>query len=871
MIIKPLKGRNELVLSLIVVLLVLISSFRLTNLEIFAENFREKILSYDLGFSRFHNISDSSSGKSNKLISALSKMPSIVYKNITGYDRNHIEKLDIDIKFLDYKSILSDRDKALENKILIDPIAVKAEIKYKNQKYNAEVRLKGDLSDHWTAIHRMSLRIKLKGGNTIHGLSEFNIQKPRARVFPYDAVFQDTIRSAGNLATEHNYVKVAVNGSEWGVMDLESHINKEFLERNQKKDSLVVRFSNEDGWLYQKTNKNNANKYYRLSDPTLFSKVYSSDKNFDITRRHMYTYVVEERIKKNAELYNIDSYTKLLLLARLWGEKHVLYENNTKHYLNPYTLRLEPISSDQYHPKKLTEDGDVFTSMGECLDGFAFIMEEPYQSIKNTKEFSSNINSNYNLVLDKVSLVGSFLEEQHGYFPLDKKPSAEILNANLLVALNLGKKIFKVNDQCVEDLNSNILSKWSKTNYNLPQLIQAYHYDDGRVKIFNLLPDKLKILSIGVDDDRFITTNFEIEGHDNKSYQPYIFETNFTGIFDDRLEIVVEYQGKTKSHKLNKTLISDVNNPLIEENVQNFEFVTKKSDDTWVIPSGEWVIDSPMIVSGNLIIEPGAQLLFDDQAYLVIHGAIIANGNEQQEIRLSSKNKSWMGLYVFESKFKSILNNVLIENTSSINNPLLNLSGGVTFYKANVDITNSKFFSSLAEDMINIVESNYEIKDSSMFNTKFDALDSDFSKGYINNLIIENVGGDAIDTSGTHLTIDNFRAREIMDKAISAGELSNVKVSECFLQNVGVGIASKDGSNVSVSKCQIKYAKLSALMTYIKKGFYDQPKMDVRLSNFDVKTKFLRHPDSQLFIDEILVPYSEFSVKKLYQSTFMKK
>ena len=80
-----------------------------------------------------------------------------------------------------------------------------------------------------------------------------------------------------------------------------------------------------------------------------------------------------------------------MLLARLWGEKHVLYENNTKHYLNPYTLRLEPISSDQYHPKKLTEDGDVFTSMGECLDGFAFIMEEPYQSIKNTKEFLCGI------------------------------------------------------------------------------------------------------------------------------------------------------------------------------------------------------------------------------------------------------------------------------------------------------------------------------------------------------------------------------------------------------------------------------------------------------------------------------------------------
>ena len=83
-------------------------------------------------------------------------------------------------------------------------------------------------------------------------------------------------------------------------------------------------------------------------------------------------------------------------------------------------------------------------------------------------------------------------------------------------------------------------------------LLPAYHYDDGRVKVYNLLPDNVKILGIRVDNDSFVPINFEMAGHDNNSYKPYIMDTDFTGIFEDRLEIVAQYQGKTKYQKLYK-------------------------------------------------------------------------------------------------------------------------------------------------------------------------------------------------------------------------------------------------------------------------------------------------------------------------------
>ena len=39
-----------------------------------------------------------------------------------------------------------------------------------------EVRLKGDLADHWYSKTRFSLRVRVKGGY-IHGLQHFSVQK----------------------------------------------------------------------------------------------------------------------------------------------------------------------------------------------------------------------------------------------------------------------------------------------------------------------------------------------------------------------------------------------------------------------------------------------------------------------------------------------------------------------------------------------------------------------------------------------------------------------------------------------------------------------------------------------------------------------
>ena len=198
--------------------------------------------------------------------------------------------------------------------LLKNPSEVKAEIEFQGKTYEAKVRLKGDLPDHWESIYRMSLRIDLKGGETILGLNEFNIQKPRTRLFPYDPVFQDLVRAMGNLSVKHNLVNVMVNDQNWGFMDLESHVGKEFLERSKRKESLVVRFSNEEGWYYLKRISNPALCHYRISDPILYSWGYTEGRVFTEIDRKRYSYIVNQRLAKG-NIYDVDSYSRLLFLS----------------------------------------------------------------------------------------------------------------------------------------------------------------------------------------------------------------------------------------------------------------------------------------------------------------------------------------------------------------------------------------------------------------------------------------------------------------------------------------------------------------------------------------------------------------------------
>ena len=248
------------ILSIVSGILVSLASFSKKDIVIATIEVREYVMAMDLGFSSILNLTgfntkdslEESQKLSYKIKSVLQIFPKSISYKLSGRSKLNFDRLDLDIDFLKYQKILEDRQRGLDNFILTNPREVNAKIRHKGNTYKVDIRLKGDLADHWLSKNRMSFRISLKGKGTVLGFKKFSIQKPRARQFPYDNIFQDLNRSLGNLAPIHKYVHLYVNGDNWGIMGIEEHISKEFLEKQERKESIVVRFSDENIIAYNK-------------------------------------------------------------------------------------------------------------------------------------------------------------------------------------------------------------------------------------------------------------------------------------------------------------------------------------------------------------------------------------------------------------------------------------------------------------------------------------------------------------------------------------------------------------------------------------------------------------------------------------------
>jgi len=258
-------------------------------------------------------------------------------------------------------------------------------------------------------------------------------------------------------------------------------------------------------------------------------------------------------------------------------------------------------------------------------------------------------------------------------------------------------------------------------------------------------------------------------------------------------------------------------------------------------------------------------LQFSKDSYLIVKGALTAIGGKANPIIFKAISDSWKGIYVLNADNKSHLKNVDISNISALEDELLKLTGGITFYKSDVDFEDVKVSGINAEDAINIVNSSFSLNSVFIKGTISDGLDSDFSEGSVLYSKFLNIGGDALDFSGSNVSINQTQASNVKDKAISAGEESILNIENSNFSNIGIGIASKDGSQVNVLNTSFKNFKLSPAMTYIKKSFYEAPKLVLQNCDIDTNSDFIAQTGTSIFVDGVQIKTQDLNVEKLYQ------
>ncbi|SVD50131.1 uncharacterized protein METZ01_LOCUS402985, partial [marine metagenome] len=144
------------------------------------------------------------------------------------------------------------------------------------------------------------------------------------------------------------------------------------------------------------------------------------------------------------------------------------------------------------------------------------------------------------------------------------------------------------------------------------------------------------------------------------------------------------------------------------------------------------------------------------------------------------------------------------------------------------------------------------------------------SKGSVSYSEFFNIGGDALDFSGSNVSINQTKASNVKDKAVSAGEESILNIENSNFSNIGVGVVSKDGSQVSVFNTLFKDVTLSPAMTFIKKSFYEAPKLVLQSCDIDGDSDLIAQTGTSIFVDGVQIETQDVNVEKLYQSNVMR-
>lgn len=873
MILKKKKS-NLLLGGLLLITFVICLSANKNTLLTELHNIYEGYMSFNPGFSSARNLDDkggyiSYDNPISKGILMLKALPESLLKKRQNSESEPIKSIDLIIKFSNYKKILDDRSNAILTGFLTNPRTVNGIVKYQGNEYDAKIRLKGDLGDHWLSAKRISLRISLKDDQTIFGINKFSLQKPRARQYPYEHAFQNTLRANGNLGAIHDFAKVTLNGESWGIMNVEENISKQLLEKSGVKNSLVFRFSNDDKWLKYDKQFEDPYPFFRYSDPKLITTVQQQSKHFtDLIQRKRFTYVLEQRLKKNhSHLYSLEPHMKALLAAFVWNNAHTLNNTNSRYYFNPYILELEPITMDQGIFSTLPNQF-IGWDRGKLSEVYNQVLLSAKQNIEidSYLEFLHSFSQNLELELNKF----------HQYFPMDAYKTNDVILKNIEY-IEKNKGVFKqwfLDFEPADDEATLVDKPTGLEARAFNEHLHVRHYDDGRLMVFNLLPEAVQLNQVihkGLEIDMI---PISIPGYSKDSYEPFEIKTNILGIQDTEIKIVSSYLGNIRVIDAYPTLISeDIFNPLLNSTAHNFDFIAKISDGNWKVSTGEWIVDKPLVVFGDILFAEGTKLKFSDNAYLVVKGGINVLGSPSSPVVFESVGSHWKGIYVLGSPIsKSFIKNAVFKNTSGLNDGLLSLTGGVNFYAGTVKMDAVLFQLSSAEDSLNIVNAEIDIANVSIINSFSDGFDCDYCKGKITNSLFDGMGGDGLDFSGSSVSLDKLTFKNIKDKALSVGEASSIKISNTSMQNIGVGIAAKDGSYASATNIAISNYALHAAMTYSKKNYYDLfSSLEISNSDINGPNPFLRQTGTSLIVDSNSIKAQDVDIDELYSAGVMKK
>ncbi len=786
-----------------------------------------------------------------------------------------LESLQLIISEKSFSKLSKKRKEALAIGVLIseDNDLVPAEVIYKGEKLKADIRLKGDWTEHLEG-NKWSFRIKLKNGATIKGMKKFSIHHPSTRNYLGEWVYHKALKREGVMNLRYGFVTTDLIRTRkesqdtimnLGIYALEESFTKYLVENNRHREGVIIKIN--ENLMWEETAQarklglesgfgGNLSNYKNVTILPYSEKKVLEDstlsKQFRVAKNLFYNFT--HGILKADQAFNVEKLGMFNAISNLLGSDHGLTLHNARLYYNPITSLLEPIGFDGnsgYKIKKLRRYHKAESSLA-FMKNYAHSLEKI-----STKLYLDSLWND----LDDMETQADILKLE---FP-KAQFSKGILEHNQAIIKKAINPVNPFHAFLIEHTSDKLIVEL-KSITTFPIEILNITYKGKRVideldSLEVLMPKKTKHITFNLPKG---FRNLFV----NKKKGKVVF------MADDLKDIVISYRTYGTNLVNERPILpwkekseDFVANDFMRKpaNIEMFDFLLvdhKKKEIKF--KTGIHQLNLPLIIPKGFTVKADSTFELDiiNYAKIISYSSFKLDAHTDP-VKIYSSDKTGQGILILNSK-KSTFSNVIFDNLSNPSHGDWKVTGAINFYESPVSLINVTFSNNHCEDALNIIRSSFEMDSSKFINTYSDAFDGDYVKGTISNSTFEILGNDAIDISGSQIIIKNIIISNAGDKGLSAGENSLIKADNVLIEKSEIAVASKDLSSIAIEDLTIKGCKLG-FTAFQKKSEFGNATINInKLVMDEVDDSHLIEFTSSLTIDGVAMSTSRRVKDKMY-------
>ena len=808
------------------------------------------------------------------------------------------EPLVIVLDTLNYLKLINKRVKAFDAGILQsgDNDWVKGIVFGDGEMMKAKLRLKGDYLDHLMG-DKWSFRIKMRKNFSWRRLRVFSIQTPFARGFLYEWFSHKLYESKDILTTRYGFVPVIMGNKSKGLYAWEEHFAKQLVESRKRREGPILKFSEDAFWQTHLVSETIGEwpdlPFYNASviepfssgktveNPALFQQFLNAQKLMAQYKRGK---------AKPADIFDLPKLAKYFAMLDITHARHGMAWHNQRFYYNPIICKLEPIAYDGYTEHVIIDfsinDNMAYKLLSRKSDfdeslNFYFLFEDTTflnLYLKNLEQYSSEkfVDSINRVLKSEVVYYDSLIRMEFPYVHFNRDfltISAKSVRAYLprLKKFLSGDNIDKAHAKHWASEDSNMIAikntpeyfvtAYLERSFNDSIIIGVHSFFGRAVQIVgtgikkkyiqSYLPEKITLQAYKGGDDGVV----QLVGSDLGALYLFFQVSGSDELYSVPVNPWPYPSGITAQQELMKKI--DLANCKAIDTIINNNIYFRK---------GLVELNAPLVIPKGyrVYFEAGTQIDLVRRASFISYSPVFMRGTKEEPVVVISSDHTGNGFTVLQAEGRSVMENVRFEEMNTLQYKGWNLTGAVTFYESDVDISEASFINNHCEDALNIVRSDFNLKDSKFDKIWGDAFDSDFSTGVVDGVLFTNIGNDAIDFSTSKIDIVNTTIRGAEDKGISGGEDSHLTVRNTIITNANIGLASKDLSTLDVFDSKVEHCKYGVVLLQKKPEYGPASMVLSKVELVDLTTDLLIEKGSKVILNNRVIKGDKKKVAEMF-------